>query len=117
MTLSMSEYEMLSAMERRIQELEAQVALLHELVGQRVGLATPPVAGDRVDVVLVGYPQMMKINVIKVLRELTGLGLKETKDMSESIPAVVRADVDRDEGRTIERQLAEVQAKVDLRSR
>ena len=59
----------------------------------------------------------MKINVIKVLREVTGLGLREAKDMSEALPVVVRQGLDREEARAIERQFAEIQATIDLRSR
>jgi uncharacterized protein (TIGR02996 family) len=46
-------------------------------------------AGKRHDVLLHGYDPVKKINVIKVIRELTGVGLKEAKDLSEASPPVL----------------------------
>ena len=46
---------------------------------------------------LVSYPDGLKVTVIKIIRECTGLGLKEAKDLAESLPAVL--DVERQEGR------------------
>ena len=117
MTLSIAEYEMLAAMERRIQALESQVARLSELVGERAGAPPPPVAAERFDVVLLTYAPSMKINVIKLLREVTGLGLAEAKNLSEALPAVVRTGLDRSEAAAIERRFGEAQARVDVRSR
>ncbi len=55
-----------------------------------------------------------KIQVIKVLRELTNLGLKEAKDLVDSAPAVVKEGVSKDEAEKIKAKFAEVGATVDV---
>jgi large subunit ribosomal protein L7/L12 len=56
-----------------------------------------------------------KINVIKEIRALTNLGLKEAKDLVESAPADVKTDVLKDEAEKMKKQLEEVGAKVELK--
>lgn len=56
-----------------------------------------------------------KINVIKVVREVTGLGLKEAKDLVEAAPKAVKSAVSKDEADKIKKQLEEVGAKVDVK--
>ncbi|MCB0832204.1 MAG: 50S ribosomal protein L7/L12 [Bacteroidetes bacterium] len=55
-----------------------------------------------------------KIQVIKVLRELTSLGLKEAKDLVDSAPAVVKEGVAKDEAEKIKAKFAEVGATVEI---
>ena len=56
-----------------------------------------------------------KVNVIKVIREITGLGLKEAKDMVEASPSVVKEGVSKDDAATIRKKLEEAGAKVDVK--
>ena len=56
-----------------------------------------------------------KINVIKEVRAITGLGLKEAKDLVEGAPKDVKADVGKDEAEKIKKQLEDVGAKVELK--
>ncbi len=56
-----------------------------------------------------------KIQVIKVVRAITGLGLKEAKDMVESAPANVKEGVQKDEAEDIKKQLEEVGATVEVK--
>ncbi len=56
-----------------------------------------------------------KVNVIKVVRELTGLGLKEAKDLVESAPVAVKEGVDKDEADKIKKALEEQGATVELK--
>ena len=56
-----------------------------------------------------------KINVIKEVRAITGLGLKEAKDLVESAPKEVKADVNKDEAAKIKKQLEDAGAKVELK--
>jgi len=56
-----------------------------------------------------------KINVIKEIRALTNLGLKEAKDLVESAPAEVKADLLKDEAEKMKKQLEEAGAKVELK--
>jgi large subunit ribosomal protein L7/L12 len=55
-----------------------------------------------------------KIKVIKVVREVTSLGLKEAKDLVEAAPKVLKEGVSKDEAETIRKKFAEVGAKVDV---
>lgn len=56
-----------------------------------------------------------KLNVIKVVREVTGLGLKEAKDMVEGAPKVVKEAASKDEAEALKKKLEEAGAKVTLK--
>ena len=56
-----------------------------------------------------------KINVIKAVRELTGLGLKEAKDLVESAPVAVKDNVNKDEAAAAQNKLQEAGAKVTVK--
>ena len=56
-----------------------------------------------------------KINVIKEVRAITGLGLKEANDLVEAAPKEVKADVNKDEAAKIKKQLEDAGAKVELK--
>ena len=56
-----------------------------------------------------------KINVIKEIRAITGLGLKEAKDLVEGAPKEVKADINKDEAAKIKKQLEDAGAKVELK--
>jgi large subunit ribosomal protein L7/L12 len=56
-----------------------------------------------------------KINVIKVVREITALGLKEAKDLVESAPKPIKEGVNKDEAATIKKKFEEVGAKVEVK--
>ena len=56
-----------------------------------------------------------KINVIKVVREITALGLKEAKDLVEAAPKPIKEGVPKDEAEAIKKKFEEVGAKVDVK--
>lgn len=56
-----------------------------------------------------------KIQVIKVVRTITGLGLKEAKDLVEGAPAAIKEGVQKDEAESIKKQLEEVGAVVEVK--
>jgi large subunit ribosomal protein L7/L12 len=56
-----------------------------------------------------------KINVIKVVREVTSLGLKEAKDLVEAAPKAVKEAVSKDEAETIKQKLADAGATVEVK--
>jgi large subunit ribosomal protein L7/L12 len=56
-----------------------------------------------------------KIQVIKVVREITGLGLKEAKDLVDGAPQAVKAGVSKDEAKTIQTKLEEQGASVEVK--
>lgn len=66
------------------------------------------------DVVLTGFGDK-KIQVIKVVRELTGLGLKEAKDLVEGVPKPVKEAVSKDEAATIKKKLEEAGGTVEVK--
>jgi len=56
-----------------------------------------------------------KINVIKVVREITALGLKEAKDLVEGAPKPIKEGVNKDEAATIKKKFEDVGAKVEVK--
>jgi large subunit ribosomal protein L7/L12 len=69
---------------------------------------------DSFDVILTGFGEK-KINVIKEVRALTGLGLKEAKDLVEGVPKPVKEGVNKDESAAIKKQLEEAGATVEIK--
>ena len=80
------------------------------------GAAAAPAAEEKTefDVILTGFGDK-KLNVIKAVREITGLGLKEAKDMVEGCPKAVKEGVSKDEAEKIKAQLVEAGATVDIK--
>nr|AGH27667.1 ribosomal protein L12 [Neopyropia yezoensis]QFZ67003.1 ribosomal protein L12 [Neopyropia yezoensis]ULU28976.1 ribosomal protein L12 [Neopyropia yezoensis] len=64
------------------------------------------------DVVLEEVPAPKKISVLKVVRSLTGLGLKEAKDLVESTPKVLKEGASKDDAETMKKQLEDAGATV-----
>ena len=56
-----------------------------------------------------------KIGVIKVIREVTSIGLKEAKDMADNAPSIVKKQVGKDEAKEVQKKLEEVGATVTLK--
>jgi len=56
-----------------------------------------------------------KVKVIKVVREITGLGLKEAKDLVDGAPSAIKEGVEKPEGEALKKQLEEAGAKVTLK--
>ncbi|HEX5008133.1 MAG TPA: 50S ribosomal protein L7/L12 [Hyphomonadaceae bacterium] len=61
------------------------------------------------------YPADKKVGVIKVIRELTGLGLKEAKDLVEGVPSVVKEGVNKADSDNMKKKLEEAGAKVEIK--
>ncbi|RMH33052.1 MAG: 50S ribosomal protein L7/L12 [Nitrospirae bacterium] len=111
-------------------ELSELVKALEERFGVTaaapVGMVAAPAAGATAgaapaeqktsfDVILSGVPADKKIQVIKVVREITGLGLKEAKDLVEGAPKPVKEGVTKEEVEAIEKKLKEVGATVEVK--
>ena len=69
---------------------------------------------DTVDIVLTSAGDK-KIQVLKVVREITGLGLKEAKELVDSAPKPVKEGVDKAEAETLKKQLEEQGAEIELK--
>jgi large subunit ribosomal protein L7/L12 len=76
--------------------------------------AAPAEEKTEFDVILTGFGDK-KIQVIKVVRELTGLGLKEAKDLVEAVPKPVKEAVSKDESATIKKKLEDAGGTVEIK--
>lgn len=76
--------------------------------------AAPVEEKTEFDVVMSSFGEN-KVNVIKVVRALTGLGLKEAKDLVEGVPSTIKEAVSKDEAETIKKKLEEAGAKVEVK--
>ena len=70
---------------------------------------------DSIHFAFVGSHGANKVAVIKAVREATGLGLKEAKDMVEGAPAVLKEGVSKEEGEELKKKLEEAGATVTLK--
>jgi large subunit ribosomal protein L7/L12 len=66
-------------------------------------------------VTLKEYPADKKVTVIKVVREITGLGLKEAKDLVEGVPSLVKEGISKADVEVIKKKLEDVGAKVEVK--
>jgi large subunit ribosomal protein L7/L12 len=79
--------------------------------------AAAPAAEEKTsfDVILSSLPADKKIQVIKIVRELTSLGLKDAKDLVEGAPKAVKTGATKDEADTMKKKLEETGAKVEIK--
>jgi len=97
--------------------VSAAAAMPMAMPGGGGGAAAAPAAEEKTDfnVSLVSFPADKKINIIKVVREVTALGLKEAKDLVEAVPKVLKEAVNKDEAEAIRKKFDEVGAKVEIK--
>ncbi|HOP86627.1 MAG TPA: 50S ribosomal protein L7/L12 [Syntrophorhabdaceae bacterium] len=76
--------------------------------------AAPQEEKTEFNVILTGYEADKKIQVIKVVRAITNLGLKEAKDLVEGVPKPVKEGVSKEEAANIKKQLEEVSGQVKI---
>ena len=79
--------------------------------------AAAPVVEEQTEftVILKAYPAEKKVGTIKVIREITGLGLKEAKDLVEGAPSTVKEGVSKADAEKIKKQLADAGAEVEVK--
>ena len=77
--------------------------------------AAPAEEKTEFTVILKEYPADKKVGVIKVVRELTGLGLKEAKDLVEGVPGTVKEGVNKADSDNMKKKLEEAGAKVEIK--
>ena len=104
--------DLISAMEEKF-GVTAAAAVAAAPAAAAGGAAAEEVK-DEFNVVLASFGEN-KVGVIKVVRALTGLGLKEAKDMVEGAPSTVKEAVSKAEAEDIKKQLEEAGAKVELK--
>ena len=105
-------------------ELNDLVKALEEEFGVSAAAMAAPAAGaaapaaeekTEFDVVLAGFDAAAKIKVIKVVREITGLGLAEAKAAVEGTPKTLKEAVSKDEAEELKKKLEEAGGKVELK--
>ena len=112
--MSLSNAELVEALSKKpILEIVELVKSLEEKWG--VSAAAAPVEEKTEFNVIMDSFGENKVAVIKVVRTVTGLGLKEAKDLVEGAPSTVKEGVKKDEAETIKKQLEEAGAKATIK--
>jgi len=125
--MSLSKDDILEAIaEMSVMDVVALVEAMEEKFGvsAAAAVAAAPAAAvadaggaaekDEFEVVLVSAGEK-KVNAIKVVRGITGLGLKEAKDMVDAAPSTVKEGVGKEEAEDLKKQLEEAGATVELK--
>ena len=86
-------------------------------IAAAAGGAAAPAAEEKTEftVILKAYPADKKVTVIKVIREITGLGLKEAKDLVEGAPSTVKESVSKADSEKFKKQLEDGGAQVEVK--
>jgi len=112
MTL-MEVVELISDMEKKFGVTAAAAVAAAPAGG--AAAAAPVEEKTEFTVVLKEYPADKKVTVIKVIREITGLGLKEAKDLVEGVPSTVKEAVNKADSETMKKKLEDAGAKVEVK--
>jgi len=108
--------ELISDMEKKFGvTAAAPVAIAAGPAAGGAAAAAPAEEQTEFAVTLKEYPADKKVTVIKVIRELTGLGLKEAKDLVEGVPSLVKEGVAKADVETMKKKLEEAGAKVEVK--
>src|SRR5206468_5767080 len=113
MTL-MEVVELISDMEKKFGVTAAAPVAVVAAAGAAAA-AAPVEEQTEFTVTLKEYPADKKVTVIKVIRELTGLGLKEAKDLVEGAPSTVKEAVSKADSEAMKKKLEDVGAKVEVK--
>jgi large subunit ribosomal protein L7/L12 len=106
--------ELVKAMEEKFGVSAAMVAAPMAAAGGGGAAAPAAEVKTEFNVVMTSFGDN-KVNVIKVIRAITGLGLKEAKDLVEGVPSNVKEGVSKEQADDIKKQLEEAGAKVDIK--
>jgi large subunit ribosomal protein L7/L12 len=105
--------ELISDMEKKFGVTAA--APVAAAAGPAAAAAPAAEAQTEFTVILKEYPADKKVGVIKVIRELTGLGLKEAKDLVEGVPSTVKEGVNKADSDGMKKKLEDAGAKVEIK--
>jgi large subunit ribosomal protein L7/L12 len=103
--------ELIEAMEEKFNVSAAAAAVA---VAAPAAAAAAAEEKTEFDVIMTSFGSN-KVGVIKVIRSITGLGLKEAKDLVEAAPSTVKEGVSKDEAASIKKELEEAGAAVDVK--
>jgi large subunit ribosomal protein L7/L12 len=107
--------ELISDMEKKFGVTAAAPVAMMAGGGGAAAAAAPAEEKTEFSVSLKEYPADKKVGVIKVIRELTGLGLKEAKDLVEGVPSLVKEGVNKADSETMKKKLEDAGAKVEIK--
>ena len=107
--------DLISAMEEKFGVTAAAPVAVAAAAAPGAAAAAPAEEQTEFSVTLQEYPADKKVGVIKVVRELTGLGLKEAKDLVEGVPALVKEGVAKADVDAMKKKLEEAGAKVAVK--
>jgi large subunit ribosomal protein L7/L12 len=107
--------ELISDMEKKFGVTAAAPVAAAAAPGAAAAAAAPVEEKTEFTVILKEYPADKKVSVIKVIRELTGLGLKEAKDLVEGAPQTVKEAVNKADSEAMKKKLEESGAKVEIK--
>ena len=98
-------------------ELSELVHALEEEFGVSAAAMAAPAAEEKTDfdVILTGFDAAQKIKVIKVVREISGLGLAEAKAAVEGVPHTLKEALSKDDAEAMKKQVEEAGGKVELK--
>ena len=107
--------ELISDMEKKFGVTAA--AAVAVAAGPAAGAAAAAPVEEKTEfaVTLKEYPADKKVTVIKVIREITGLGLKEAKDLVEGVPSLVKEGVNKADSDAMKKKLEDSGAKVEIK--
>ncbi|MDE2338969.1 MAG: 50S ribosomal protein L7/L12 [Gammaproteobacteria bacterium] len=105
--------ELISAMEEKFGVTAAAPVAM--AAAPAAAAAAPAEEKTEFTVILKEYPADKKVTVIKVIREITGLGLKEAKDLVEAVPSTVKEAVSKADSESFKKKLEEAGAKVEIK--
>ena len=94
--------------------VSAAAAAMPMAAGSAAGGAEAPEEKTEFDVMLIAIGDK-KINVIKVVRQVTSLGLKEAKDLVEAAPTAVKEGIEKDEAEELKKKFEEAGAQVEIK--
>ena len=114
MTL-MEVVELISDMEKKFGVTAAAPVAVAAAPAAGGAAAAPAEEQTEFTVILKEYPADKKVTVIKVIREITGLGLKEAKDLVEAVPSTVKEAVSKADSEAFKKKLEDVGAKVEIK--
>ena len=107
--------ELISDMEKKFGVTAAAPVAMVAGAGAGAAAAAPVEEKTEFTVILKEYPADKKVGVIKVVRELTGLGLKEAKDLVEGVPGTVKEAVNKADSESMKKKLEDAGAKVEIK--
>jgi len=107
--------DLISDMEKKFNVTAAAPVAMMAAGGAAAAGAAPAEEQTEFTVILKEYAADKKVGVIKVVRELTGLGLKEAKDMVEGVPGTVKEGVNKADSDAMKKKLEDAGAKVEIK--